>query len=153
ETRAEAERTGNPLLRPQFARRHFRYISAPTGSGKTTSTLATAIVGLHDPYFTCAFVLPPIRQVDEVGRELQALVHPDVVKVWSSAHRHDLTDEERAEAEEEHGKLLAIGCDKKELISAPIVVVTHKLWEEEVQREQQGAVRYHTSHDPEGEEK
>lgn len=111
----------------------FRVVSAPTGSGKTCSAAAVIHAAtLVIPGFTCAYVVQTIRQVDEVGMLIQELVGDNGVTVWTSAHKMGMDAEERAEAEAEHGTLHMPPSRQADLKDARIIVVTHKLWKQEM---------------------
>ena len=111
----------------------FRYVSAPTGSGKSCSAAAViAAATLVIPEFTCAYVVQTVRQVDETGVLIRELVGDNGVTVWTNAHNAKLDEEERALAMEEHGTLHMPSSYQGDLKAAKVIVVTHALWKREM---------------------
>ncbi|WIO73368.1 DEAD/DEAH box helicase family protein [Porticoccaceae bacterium LTM1] len=129
-----------------FEGRHhsaFKYVTAPTGTGKSTSSVAFAVAARGcSPKFTCAFVVETIRQCDEIYRELTRLLPPESVEdvvVWSGGHDRKADPEK---VRDEHGITPAAQFHAVDLKSAPIIVCTHKKWLGEMERDVDNGVRY-----------
>ncbi len=113
--------------------RNFRVVTAPTGSGKTCSTVAYITAAFRVlPKFTCAYVVDTIRQADEVGRMLIDLLGETPVTVWTSGHKANLSEYEIADIEAQYGHLSCPKSHREELLKSPIVVVTHATWKNEM---------------------
>jgi hypothetical protein len=120
----------------------FNVVSAPTGGGKTTSSVAYALARRKvDPNFTAAFILPTAQLCNEVYEALMELADGDQRKdimVWTGAH-----DMATAEAKR-YDKFKLRGVDlysKESLPTTPIVVVTHRKWLSEMADEKDRGVR------------
>lgn len=112
----------------------FKVVSAPTGSSKTTSSVAFAVAAFNTtPGFSCAFIVEEIRTAQEVYEQLTELLPPEYVGVWSSKH-----DAKRPPEDVEEGYPLFTIEQMRDL---PIVVFTHTKWLGEMDRNKDEGVR------------
>lgn len=120
--------------------RNFKVVSAPTGSGKSTSAvaLAAALYDL-DPQFSAAFIVDTGRQCDEVYQLLKELLtDSDDVVVWSTYH--DIRSNP-SKVEQEQGFRPSAQFHPNDMKSARIVVCTHAKWKGEMTKNNDAGVR------------
>ncbi len=120
-----------------------RVVSAPTGSGKSQSSIALAVAGLRqDPTFSAAFVVETASQAEQVYRDIVALLDDEETKdvvVWSTAHDIGTTDDTSlAEYKVRPERRFA----RADLRRARIVIVTHRKWMAEMTRGADTGVRH-----------
>jgi hypothetical protein len=110
----------------------FRVVSCPTGSGKTSASLAFIAAGFGtDPGFTAAYVTDTIAQAEEVRRELALLVGVENVVCWTSEHDAGSDPDSRFDWKWARPAFHPVRSD---LAEARIVVATHKAWRGELDR-------------------
>lgn len=127
------------LLNDTKTRPTFRVVSAPTGSGKTSCTMAFIAAKLEtDPDFSAAIIMETCLNCDDVYCDLVRLVGPEAVSVWTTAH--DVKTDERRERtilnktdEREEGA--AIKTRREDLLQARVAICTHAAWEAEMETE------------------
>jgi len=108
----------------------FNVMPAPTGSGKTMSALALLSAGFKShPTFSGAYVVESIRQAEEMRVALSSLVSEQNVCCWTSGHDAGRNEVEIAK---EYGFLPPITRQRDEIAKARLVIITHRLWMNEI---------------------
>lgn len=121
----------------------FRVLCAPTGSGKSTSAAALIASGVRTiPGFSAAFITETVKQADDTGALIAKLIGADAVTVWSSAHDSEATEVQRAATQAEYGPLEMRPSRRSDLTDARVVVVTHRLWLNEMAKKLEGGARF-----------
>lgn len=116
----------------------FKVVSAPTGSSKTTSSVAFAAAAFETvPGFSCAFVVEEITHAEEIYRMLCRLIPEEAVGVWSSFHD---PKSHKPEDEVKYG-FKPRPFSLEQMKGLPIVVFTHRKWLSEGDTGQDAGVR------------
>lgn len=116
----------------------FKVVSAPTGSSKTTSSVAFAAAAFETvPGFSCAFVVEEITHAEEIYRMLCKLIPEEAVGVWSSFH------DPRSYKPEDEAKygFTPQPFALEHMKELPVVVFTHRKWLGEVDTGKDAGVR------------
>jgi hypothetical protein len=120
----------------------FNVVTAPTGAGKTSNSLAYAVARRKiDKTFTVAFIVKTVLQCEELYKDLMSLADDKMGKdivVWSSAHDRKGKPEK---IKDEYGFIGSGLYFAEELKSAPIVIITHNKWLAEVEMNKDNGVR------------
>lgn len=108
-------------------RKKFRVVSAPTGSGKTSSALCVAsALYSTDPTSSCAFVVDTIRAAEDLyGEALSIFPEGADIAVWTTAH-DDKADLDKIERE--YGFRPRAAFSRDALATSRVIIVTHNKW-------------------------
>jgi hypothetical protein len=118
----------------------FRVVSCPTGSGKTSASLAFIAAAFEtDPGFTAAYVTDTIAQAEEVRRELALLVGGENVTCWTS--KHDAVENPDSSFDWK-GTRPAFHPVRSDLSEARLVVATHTAWKGELEGDRRRGIRF-----------
>ena len=119
----------------------FRVVSAPTGSGKTSCTMAFIAAMLEsDPAFTAAIIMETCLSCDDVYRDLVSIVGPEEVSVWSK-NAHDVSADELLERKTLNGQQAAVKTRREDLLRSRVAICTHSAWEAEMKCTQKSEVK------------
>lgn len=138
-------------LRGEIPYTYWRVVNNPTGTGKTMGMLAYIAAAVKaDPDFTCAVVVETVLQADDVGAYLRDFCGEQEVVVWTGAHDIGRTQESPRTTpqstefyEEQYGELKCPFVHPAELKTARVIVVTHKKWLIEHERDADYGVRFY----------
>lgn len=103
-------------------------VPAGTGSGKTTfSTSLIATMVDRDPAYSAAYVVATISEAQTVYDNLSKMLPPDVIGIYTSAHRSLQKAIEHSPEVEEHVERLG-SSSPGGLSNARISICTHEHW-------------------------
>lgn len=130
---------GQALQDSASGQARMQVAAAPTGSGKTTATIAYAFHLWRTRGKRSLILVPTITMAEGAYRDLQAVFEAMdslldfwmVANVYTTVHRHDLPQRDRLSALEKSGltELPANPEIRKETMGDfPILVATHALW-------------------------
>ena len=103
-------------------------VTLDTGTGKTMSA-AAFIAAAHkaDPEFSCAYIAPQVKGLIRMQEALLDLGCEPAI--WFSNRSGDYADDIAAANGNSNGSYIP---DKGKLKDHPIVLVTHKLWQDDI---------------------
>ena len=118
----------------------MRTVSLATGLGKSTSAYSfIAAATKLDSEFSAAYIVPTIRMGLEVQAGIEELLGEYTTTLWST--HHDPRRQDPEEAERDLGFVPTRLVEKLALKDSRIIIITHKLWQNEIKSGKDQGVR------------
>lgn len=112
-----------------------------TGLGKSSSAYALiAAFALNSFEFSAAYVVPTIEMAIDAQEGIEALIGVGTTTLWTSLHKHQGVNRQRAI--QELGAVPTRLVDKATLGAQRVIIVTHKLLEQELESGQDFGVQH-----------